>query len=230
MVKLVPAKCPNCGAQLELDDNMKRAECSFCKSTIIVDDAIEKYKIEISGTIEVDGIKSDKKRLTEAKKHIEFGKYDAAINTLTQTTDPYDVDGNILFLQACLGQLFNIDKNKYLANNNFLKYIQENDDEMSSLCQSIETTLKKIKDLKSTDKMNKELEENDIHNEMLFSEELKIYYDLDKFLEENNKKFRQYSETIRHANRALSYFKDISFNTYLKFDKYMENEVFRIKS
>ena len=78
--------------------------------------------------------------------------------------------------------------------------------------------------------MNKELEENDIHNEMLFSEELKIYYDLDKFLEENNKKFRQYSETIRHANRALSYFKDISFNTYLKFDKYMENEVFHSKN
>ena len=78
-----------------------------------------------------------------------------------------------MFLQACLGQLFNIDKNKYLANNNFLKYIQENDDEMSSLCQSIETTLKKIKDLKSTDKMNKELEENDIHNEMLLVKNLK---------------------------------------------------------
>ena len=74
MVNLVPAKCPNCGAQLELDDNMKRAECSFCKSTIIVDDAIAKYKIEISGKVEVDGIKSFDKRIEDAKKFIKIDK------------------------------------------------------------------------------------------------------------------------------------------------------------
>lgn len=56
MINLVPAKCPNCGAQLKLDDNMKRAKCSFCKSTIIVDEAIEKFKTDSKGNLKVSGI------------------------------------------------------------------------------------------------------------------------------------------------------------------------------
>ncbi len=84
MVNLVSAKCPNCGAQLELDDNMKRAECSFCKSTIIVDDAIAKYKIEISGKVEVDGIKSDNKRMEEAKKYFKIQEYEKARNCIKE--------------------------------------------------------------------------------------------------------------------------------------------------
>ena len=76
MVNLVPAKCPNCGAQLELDDNMKRAECSFCKSTIIVDDAIAKYKVEISGEVKVDGIVGKEELLKNAESKIKVGRYD----------------------------------------------------------------------------------------------------------------------------------------------------------
>ena len=58
MKKLVPAKCPNCGANLKLDDNMKKAECKYCQATIIVDEAIENYKIDVSGSkVKID--KSD---------------------------------------------------------------------------------------------------------------------------------------------------------------------------
>ena len=102
MVNLVPAKCPNCGAQLELDDNMKRAECSFCKSTIIVDDAIAKYKIEISGKVEVDGIKTFNQKIDDAKKYIKIEKYDEGIRILNDVLkdDPFNNDALCEWLLA----------------------------------------------------------------------------------------------------------------------------------
>ena len=50
MVNLVPAKCPSCGAQLELDDNMKRAECSFCNTKIIVKTDTNAASVQKKGT------------------------------------------------------------------------------------------------------------------------------------------------------------------------------------
>ena len=49
-VNLVPAKCPSCGAQLELDDNMKRAECSFCNTKIIVKTDTNATSVQKKGT------------------------------------------------------------------------------------------------------------------------------------------------------------------------------------
>ncbi len=94
MINLVPAKCPNCGAQLELDDNMKKAKCSFCNSTIIVDDAIAKYKIEISGKVEVDGIKTNSNRLETAKKHFKIQEYDKARSCLKEAikNDEFNIE------------------------------------------------------------------------------------------------------------------------------------------
>ena len=39
-MKLVSAKCPNCGANLELNEKNEKTKCNFCNSTIIVEDAI----------------------------------------------------------------------------------------------------------------------------------------------------------------------------------------------
>ena len=76
MVNLVPAKCPSCGAQLELDDNMKRVECEFCKSTIIVDEAIQKYQVELTGKVKTTKDYSDK--IETARKYMKLKKYDDA--------------------------------------------------------------------------------------------------------------------------------------------------------
>ncbi len=73
MVKLVPAKCPSCGANLELDDNLKRTECEFCKTTIIVDEAIQKYQIELKGRLKVSNDYSGK--IETAKKYIKLKEY-----------------------------------------------------------------------------------------------------------------------------------------------------------
>lgn len=94
MIRLVPAKCPNCGAQLELDDNLKKTQCKYCRTTIIVDDAIEKYQVELSGKIEVEGIKNRNDFLKQAKKHFKVEEYEKAkeyLNKIIQE-DKFDIE------------------------------------------------------------------------------------------------------------------------------------------
>ena len=44
-MKLVAAKCPNCGAQIEVDKNSDSTRCEYCNSKIIVEEALESYKL-----------------------------------------------------------------------------------------------------------------------------------------------------------------------------------------
>ena len=46
-MKLVPAKCPNCGANIEVDDSQEKTKCEYCGDDILIDRAIQKYQIEI---------------------------------------------------------------------------------------------------------------------------------------------------------------------------------------
>ena len=84
MVNLVPAKCPSCGASLELDDNLKRTECKYCKTTIIVDDAIAKYKLEISGNVKVNGIQDDDEKLEIVNNYLKLGEIGAARDLMNE--------------------------------------------------------------------------------------------------------------------------------------------------
>ena len=106
MVNLVPAKCPSCGAQLELDDNMKRAECKFCKSTIIVDEAIQKYQVELKGNVKVSGIQGESDKIDIAKKYIKLDKYEEAEKILNEV-----IEKNPFYLEA-LKMLIEIQRNK----------------------------------------------------------------------------------------------------------------------
>lgn len=36
MVELIPAKCPSCGADLKLPDNLEKAFCLYCGTTVII--------------------------------------------------------------------------------------------------------------------------------------------------------------------------------------------------
>ena len=47
MVKLVSAKCPNCGAALKLSREEEKVECEYCHNIIVVDDAIACYKLNL---------------------------------------------------------------------------------------------------------------------------------------------------------------------------------------
>lgn len=50
------AKCPNCGASIEVDSDAKFSRCEFCGSTMEPQKAIAKLQLEVSGKVEVPGI------------------------------------------------------------------------------------------------------------------------------------------------------------------------------
>ena len=93
-MNLVPAKCPSCGASLQLDDNLKRVECQYCHATIVVDEAIEKYQLEINATVKISGIQDADDKIEIAKKHLRALKYTEAKNVLDEvlTEDPYNLE------------------------------------------------------------------------------------------------------------------------------------------
>ncbi len=49
-MKIVPAKCPNCGANIDVDEEQETTKCEYCGDAILIDRAIEKYKIEVKVT------------------------------------------------------------------------------------------------------------------------------------------------------------------------------------
>ncbi|MEX2705259.1 MAG: hypothetical protein Q6352_008360 [Candidatus Freyrarchaeum guaymaensis] len=54
MVKLVPLVCPNCGAKLELPENLQKAFCSFCGTQLIIDTEQRTVKVVHQGEISIE--------------------------------------------------------------------------------------------------------------------------------------------------------------------------------
>lgn len=50
-MSLVSAKCPNCGASIQVDNERKEAFCSYCGSKVIVQEAVQLVRIDNSGDI-----------------------------------------------------------------------------------------------------------------------------------------------------------------------------------
>ncbi len=76
--KFVAAKCPSCGASIEVNENEKRTMCNYCQSTIVVDEAIQKLQLELSGEVSVKNIPKLESMLTVAKRHYDNDEYDEA--------------------------------------------------------------------------------------------------------------------------------------------------------
>ena len=77
-MKLVAAKCPSCGASIDVDKDSDSTKCEFCKSKIIVDDAIQRYKIELSGEVEVKNLPKADNLMRLADMHYKDQEYDEA--------------------------------------------------------------------------------------------------------------------------------------------------------
>ena len=185
MVNLVPAKCPNCGAQLELDDNMKRAECSFCKSTIIVDNAIAKYKVEISGEVKVDGIVGKEELLKNAESKIKVGRYDDGFKDYRDYWDKYpsDENGYLSYLNLLMSDndFQNKEKDKLNELALFGKLQEKN------MFLKIATNESKNRFLEEFDKFEEELRKKTTPR-MIFNHN---YISLGKFEEKYKSKFTQ---------------------------------------
>ncbi len=55
VIKLIPAKCTNCGGNLTVDPAKKKAVCPYCNTSFIVSEAIHNYNIDtLEGNINVE--------------------------------------------------------------------------------------------------------------------------------------------------------------------------------
>lgn len=101
-MKLTPAKCPACGANIEVNEELKNAICQYCGTTILIEEAVQKLKIDLSGTVKVDGIVGKNEKLEQAKKHIQLEEYADAENLLRNVIalDKFNIEAYAYLLRT----------------------------------------------------------------------------------------------------------------------------------
>lgn len=67
-MNLIPARCPSCGADIEVNRDYETTKCKYCDTKIIIDDAIAKYKIEI------ENMPTAKSYLKLGSRNLEHGE------------------------------------------------------------------------------------------------------------------------------------------------------------
>ncbi|WP_349674516.1 zinc ribbon domain-containing protein [Lacrimispora sp.] len=98
--KLIPAKCTNCGATLEVDSSQQAAICPYCKSAYIVEQAVNNYNISFNSnlnientTININGIDTDN-LLLRAKEFEDEYEYEYALRYYNQVLDVDNENNN----------------------------------------------------------------------------------------------------------------------------------------
>ena len=89
-MKLVAAKCPSCGASIEVNSKDETTKCKYCQQAILIEDAIAKYKLEISGEVEIKNLPKIDNYLKIANRHFKEKNYDDAYKNYNEvlTLDP----------------------------------------------------------------------------------------------------------------------------------------------
>lgn len=70
-MKFLPAKCPNCGGELQLPENIDRLKCMYCAGDIIVKEAVDQY----SKIVNLDNLFDLAKTAQDAGNHEEALSY-----------------------------------------------------------------------------------------------------------------------------------------------------------
>lgn len=123
MVKLVSAKCPNCGASLKLSKEEEKVECEYCHNTIVVDDAIACYKLKISGKVSVEGITTNADLIEAANELLDMKEFLKAKRKFLEFSEkcPDNYQG-WLGLLICRTRNFTIRDNNLMFENDIHKY------------------------------------------------------------------------------------------------------------
>lgn len=240
MIKLKEAKCPSCGANLEVNDKLEKTICQYCGNTVMIEEAIQKYQIELSGKIElegkveVDGIKTNKARLEEAKKHFKVGEYNAAIKLLNELIDK---------------EHFNIEAHAWLLKSQVaLSGIRENDKGLTSAYEDDRTYWENVKFINSNYERLKKIDDKNEANEFLeedFINKLNYCQKIFSSLKSDEEKCVSLTSKINsaidrygydHKQEAIMILKDIfKFKgaieyTYHKDNMYTENSRYNLSS
>lgn len=115
MIQLQPAKCPCCGANIHVNEELTKTICQYCGTEVLIQEAIHKYKIEITGKIEVDGISTEKNQLIRAKQLLDMGQYDNANsiykNVLKLSPTNYEAWWGIYLCESAISKYYGYTNN-----------------------------------------------------------------------------------------------------------------------
>ncbi len=182
MVKLKDAKCPNCGANIQVNDKLENTICQFCGSQVMIEEAIEKYKLEISGKVEVDGIRGRNSKIEQAKKHIKLEEYDTAKKILQEIIeeDSLDADAYTELIKVDIEELKSMDFNEESSD--------LTDHDSWYLFNEIINDYERVKKISEDDSIDKNLSK--------YKKELDHYFELKERVDKEEKELADYVEKL----------------------------------
>lgn len=114
-MKLSAAKCPNCGANLNVDEKYEKTVCDYCKSVIVVEEAVEKHRLEISGSIEVENLPKFENYLKLANMHFDDLEYEEAYEQYSKACE-LDPENYIVIFRKGLSKSLSTNYNDFEVN------------------------------------------------------------------------------------------------------------------
>ncbi len=85
----VPVKCTSCGGDIQLDDQKEHGFCVYCGTKVIFQEAVQKMKLELSGSISVDGIATLDRMYQRVETLLKLDDHYSAERTLLEITKNY---------------------------------------------------------------------------------------------------------------------------------------------
>ncbi len=98
-MKLVPAKCPNCGGFVKVDASNKAAICTFCKQPFIIEEAINNYTTHVENlyakNVTINDDRTAAARLEAGEANLKLKHWPEAENVFKEVCDltPQDYRG-----------------------------------------------------------------------------------------------------------------------------------------
>lgn len=102
-MSLVPAICTQCGAQLEVDTNMKTSRCPFCGTSFIIEQAINNYLVKYN--IKADVVNVSVQNDTADSMYntcltcCKVGEYSVMEHVLNKFQNEYPTDYRVYYIQ-----------------------------------------------------------------------------------------------------------------------------------
>lgn len=103
-MKLIPARCPSCGADIEVNKENETTKCKYCDTRIIIDDAIAKYKVELSGKVTVENLPTVINLIKLGTRHLDKNEYKPAQEKFAKALE-LDADNSELIIKDALARV-----------------------------------------------------------------------------------------------------------------------------